>query len=164
MSHGNDGEGFSTRAIRLATTPPEVHQTANAVPIYQSATFSAADAAELGDILTDADRGYAYSRIENPTAAAMAAAVAGLEGAEAGFAFGSGMAAIHATLLSILSAGDHVVATSAVYGSTRTLLAAGLARLGVGQWRPRDDGPQARLVGLLLQETQLFSDHRQLLP
>ncbi len=124
-------DGFSTRAIRLATTPPDVRQVANAVPIYQSATFSAADAAELGDILSDSDKGYAYSRIENPTAAAMASTIAALEGAEAGFAFGSGMAAIHAAIVSLVSAGDHVVSTAAVYGSTRTLLASGLTRLGV---------------------------------
>src|SRR5215210_7449187 len=111
MASDEREEGFSTRAIRLATTPPDVRQMPNAVPIYQSATFSAADAAELGDILTDAGRGYAYSRIENPTAAAMASTIAALEGAETGFGFGSGMAAIHAAIVSLVSAGDHIVST-----------------------------------------------------
>lgn len=123
--------GFSTRAIRAATSAPRLNQIPNAIPIYQSATFSAEDSAELADILTDRRPGYAYSRIDNPTAAAMAAAVAELEGAEAGFAFGTGMAAIHAALVSLVRAGDRIVATRAVYGSTQALLTRILPRFGV---------------------------------
>jgi methionine-gamma-lyase len=123
--------GFGTRAIRAASTPPVVHQGGNSVPIYQSVTFEAEDAEELGDILGDRRPGYAYARSGNPTASAMADAFAGLHGAPAGFAFASGMAAIHAALLSQLRAGDRVVSTQAVYGSTRTLLSSVLARFGV---------------------------------
>jgi cystathionine beta-lyase/cystathionine gamma-synthase len=124
-------QGFSTRAIRAATSAPRLDQAPNAVPIYQTATFSSIDSEELGDILADTRPGYAYSRIDNPTAAALASVVAELEGAEAGFSFGSGMAAVHAALLSLLRAGDQVVATRAVYGSTRTLLTNVFGRLGV---------------------------------
>ncbi|HEV8490244.1 MAG TPA: aminotransferase class I/II-fold pyridoxal phosphate-dependent enzyme [Candidatus Limnocylindrales bacterium] len=124
-------KGFATRAIRAAARSPEVGQRPTAVPIYQTATFASADAAELGDVLTDRQPGYAYSRIDNPTTAALAAAVAELEGAEAGYAFASGMAAIHAALVSLLEAGDRVVCTRAVYGSTRSQLASVLRRLGV---------------------------------
>ena len=106
-------------------------QIANAVPIYQAATFASADSGELGDILADRQPGYAYSRIENPTAAAMASAFAELEGAEAGFSFASGMAAIHAALVSLLRAGDRIVCTRAVYGSTRALMTSILTRFGV---------------------------------
>ena len=123
--------GFSTRAIQAATRTPRVDQRPNAVPIYQAVTFSADDAAELGAITTGAIAGYAYARIANPTGAALAAAVAELEGAEAGCVFASGMAAIHAALLSVLKAGDRVVATRAIYGSTRTLLTNRFGRLGV---------------------------------
>jgi cystathionine beta-lyase/cystathionine gamma-synthase len=123
--------GFSTRAIRAASRAPRVDQVPTAVPIYQSATFSAADAEELGDVLTDRVPGYAYSRVDNPTTAALAEAAAELEGAEDGYAFATGMAAIHATLLSLLKSGDRVVATRAVYGSTRSLLVNVLGRLGI---------------------------------
>lgn len=123
--------GFGTRAIASATRPPVVHQGGNSVPIYQSVTFEAADAAELGDILADRRPGYAYARSDNPTASALADAFASLHGAPAGFAFASGMAAIHAALVSRLRAGDRVVATQALYGSTRTLLSQVLARFGV---------------------------------
>jgi methionine-gamma-lyase len=105
-------------------------QQSTAVPIYQSATFAADDAAQLAE-LTTSGNGYTYSRLGNPTAAAMAAAIAELEGADAGFAFGSGMAAIHAALAASLRAGDRVVATRAIYGSTRQLLDRVFARFGV---------------------------------
>jgi cystathionine beta-lyase/cystathionine gamma-synthase len=122
---------FSTRAILAATRSPEVNQIPSAVPIYQAAAFSTADAAELGDVLTGARSGYAYSRIDNPTTAALGSAVAELEGAEAGLAFATGMAAIHAALVSVVQAGQTIVSTQAVYGTTRDLLVRILARFGV---------------------------------
>ncbi|MEX2012012.1 MAG: aminotransferase class I/II-fold pyridoxal phosphate-dependent enzyme [Chloroflexota bacterium] len=117
--------------MRAASRAPRVDQRPTSVPIYQTATFASADAAELGDVLMDREPGYAYSRIDNPTSAALAAAVAELEGAEAGYAFASGMAAIHAALVSLLRAGDRVVCARAVYGSTRSQLTNVLRRLGV---------------------------------
>jgi cystathionine beta-lyase/cystathionine gamma-synthase len=127
----NRSAGFSTRAIRAAHRVPRVDQRPTSVPIYQTVTFSSDDAAALGAVLTDEQPGYAYSRIDNPTVAALAAAVAELEGAEAGYAFASGMAAIHATILSLVSAGDRIVATRASYGTTRSLFAQVLGRLGI---------------------------------
>lgn len=122
--------GFSTRAIRAAHRLPRVDQRPTSVPIYQTVTFSSGDAAELGSVLTDEQPGYAYSRIDNPTVAALASAVAELEGAEAGFALASGMAAIHAAIVSLVSTGDRIVATKASYGTTRSLFGV-LRRLGV---------------------------------
>ncbi len=123
--------GFSTRAIRASTRAPRVDQRPTSVPIYQAVTFSTEDAAELGAVLTDHVRGYAYGRLDNPTAVALGEAVAELEGGEAGFALASGMAAIHAALLSLVGAGDRVLATRAIYGSTRTLLTRRFGALGV---------------------------------
>ena len=123
--------GFSTRAIKAATTPPVVDQRPNSVPLYLSASFSAEDAQELGSILTGTTPGYAYARIENPTGTALADAIAAVEGAEAGRVFASGMGAIHAALAAVLHAGDHVLATAAIYGSTRSLLVNQFGRLGV---------------------------------
>jgi methionine-gamma-lyase len=123
--------GFSTRAIRAAHRLPRVDQRPTSVPIYQTVTFSSDDAAALGAVLTDEQPGYAYSRIDNPTVAALAAAVAEIEGAEAGFALASGMAAIHAAIVSLVSAGDRIVATRASYGTTRSLFGTVLQRLGV---------------------------------
>ena len=123
--------GFSTRAIRAASRVPRVDQRPSNVPIYQSATFTSADAQELGDVAGDPRAGYAYSRISNPTTSALGAAYADLAGGEAGLALASGMGAIHAALASQLRAGDRIVAPLAIYGSTRTQLIDTFAGFGV---------------------------------
>ena len=123
--------GFTTRAIRAAHTIPTVEQTPTSVPIYQTVTFTAADAEELGAVATREIPGYAYGRLDNPTVVAFASAVADLEGAEAGFAFGSGMAAIHAAIGTLVSAGDRILATHTSYGTTRAQLLSVFGRLGV---------------------------------
>jgi cystathionine beta-lyase/cystathionine gamma-synthase len=123
--------GFSTRAIRAASRAPLVEQRPTTVPIYLAATFAAADADELAEVSSLRVPGYSYSRIGNPTVTALADAVAELEGAEAGFALASGMGAVHATLVSLLRAGDRLVATRATYGSTRSLMTSVLAPFGV---------------------------------
>jgi cystathionine gamma-synthase/O-acetylhomoserine (thiol)-lyase len=101
------------------------------VPIYQTATFAAADADELAAVLSGDVPGYAYSRIDNPTTDALGAAVAELHGAEAGLALATGMAAIHAGFASLLRAGDRVLVGSVGYGTTRTQLRNAFGRLGV---------------------------------
>jgi O-acetylhomoserine/O-acetylserine sulfhydrylase-like pyridoxal-dependent enzyme len=108
-----------------------VGQRPTAFPIYQSATFASGDPDELAEVLADPSLGYSYGRLGNPTAEAAAAAVAELHGAEAGYGFATGMAAIHAALASELSAGDRVVATRYLYGSTQTLLTRLFRRWGV---------------------------------
>ncbi len=123
--------GFATRAIKAATTPPVVDQRANSVPLYLAASFSADDAQELGSILSGTSPGYAYARIENPTGTALADALAEVEGAEAARVFASGMAAVHAALAAVLRAGDRVLATTAIYGSSRSLLINQFGRLGI---------------------------------
>ena len=127
----SNAHGFATRAIRAAHRLPVVEQESTSVPIYQTVTFSAADAEELGAVITRQVPGYAYGRLDNPTVVAFAAAVAELEGADAGFAFASGMGAIHAALGTLVSAGDRIVATLASYGTTRALLDGAFTRLGV---------------------------------
>jgi methionine-gamma-lyase len=127
----DDPQGFSTRAIRAASRSPRVTQQPTSVPIYQTATFTSEDAAALGDIVGDPWAGYSYSRLSNPTTQALGDAYAELAGGESGYAFASGMAAIHATLASLLHAGDRVVAPTALYGSTRTQLTGYFGRFGV---------------------------------
>ena len=123
--------GFSTRAVRAASRVPRVAQEPTAVPIYQTATFATADADELALVTTGEQHGYSYSRIGNPTVEALADAIADLESAEAGFALASGMAAIYATMLSLVSAGDRIVSTRAIYGTTGAQFRNVLSRLGV---------------------------------
>jgi cystathionine beta-lyase/cystathionine gamma-synthase len=101
------------------------------VPIYQAVTFSSTTAHELADVLADKQPGYSYSRIDNPTSQALADAMAEVEGAQAGYVFATGMAAIHAAFVSVLRAGDHVVASRQIYGSVQHLLDNVLRRFGV---------------------------------
>ncbi len=131
MTSDRPGPGPSTRAIRAASRVPDVRQVPTAVPIYQTATFAAGDAEELAAVLTGEQPGYAYSRIDNPTVVALGDAVAELHGAEAGVALATGMAAIHAALLSLLRAGDRLLIGQVGYGTTRTQVEAAFGRLGV---------------------------------
>jgi O-acetylhomoserine/O-acetylserine sulfhydrylase-like pyridoxal-dependent enzyme len=99
--------GFATDVIH-AGQPPEPATGAVAVPIYQTSTYVQEG---LGR-----HKGYEYARTHNPTRAALEANVAVLEGGVAGFAFASGMAAIHAVMTACLKAGDHVVVSDNTYG------------------------------------------------
>ena len=125
------GAGFGTRALAAATRTPDVEQHPDAVPIYQAVTFSATSAAELADVLGDRQQGFSYSRIDNPTSQALADAVAEVEGAEAAFVFGTGMAALHAAFATVLRAGDHMVVSRQIYGSVQHLIQSVFGRFGV---------------------------------
>ncbi len=123
--------GFSTRAIKAASRVPAAPQPPVNVPIYQTSTFEVADAVELHELLEFARPGHSYTRYSNPTHAALEDALAELEGADAGLATASGMAAIHAAVLSVLCSGDHLVIPSAVYGGMLGLARAVLGRSGI---------------------------------
>jgi methionine-gamma-lyase len=123
--------GFSTRAIRAASRIPDAPQPPVNVPIYASATFEVADAGELGDLLEFKRPGHSYSRYSNPTHEALEAAIAKLEGAEAAVSTASGMAAIHAVMLSLLRTGDEVVVPAAVYGGVVGIARSVLERSGI---------------------------------
>ncbi len=149
------GAGFSTRAIRAASAAPALRQEPTSVPIYQTATFSAADADELAAVAADPRAGYAYSRIANPTSAALAAAYAELAGGEDGMAFGSGMAAIHAANAAVLRAGDRMLAPQAAYGSTRVQLLQHFGRFGVEVELVDMTDPDAVAAALAARPTRL---------
>lgn len=123
--------GFSTRAIRAASRAPETPQPPVNVPIYATSTFEVADAAELGDLLEFARPGHSYSRHSNPTHEALSDALAELEGGEAGLVTASGMAAIHAVVLSTLRSGDEMLIPRAVYGGVIGLAHSVLERSGI---------------------------------
>ena len=123
--------GFSTRAIRAAGRIPEAPQPPVNVPIYASSTFEVADATELAELLEFARPGHSYSRYSNPTLDSLERALADLEGAESALATASGMAAVHAVVLSVLRSGDELVMPRAVYGGMVGLARAVLTRSGI---------------------------------
>jgi O-acetylhomoserine (thiol)-lyase len=110
---------------------PDSATGARALPIYQTTSFvfdSADHAASLFNLQTF---GNVYSRLSNPTVAALEERVAALEGGRAAVASASGMAAEAMALMTILQAGDHVVCAGALYGGTVTMLSVNLAKFGV---------------------------------
>ena len=110
---------------------PDRDTGARALPIYQTTSFvfdSAEHAAALFNLQTF---GNVYSRLSNPTVAALEERVAALEGGRAAVAVASGMAAEATALMTLLRAGDHVVAAGALYGGSVTMLAVNLAKFGV---------------------------------
>jgi len=109
-------------------------QGANApltTPIVQSTTFRFESAAAVQRYARGDSGLYMYSRDENPTVHAAEAAVAALENGEACVLFGSGMGAMTAALMTLVSAGDEVIASTALYGGTYKLLRDVLSRFGV---------------------------------
>ena len=110
---------------------PDAATGARALPIYQTSSFvfdSADHAASLFNLQTF---GNIYSRLSNPTVAALEERVAALEGGRAGLAAASGMATEAMALMTILQQGDHVVAAGALYGGSVTMLAVNLKRFGI---------------------------------
>ena len=122
--------GFATRAIHHAYDPAE-NQGALVPPLHLSATYAFPSVEYGAQCFSGEVKGYFYSRIANPTLDLLEQRIATLEGAEAGVAFGSGMGAISATLWTLLSAGDEIVADTTLYGCTYSLLQHGLSRFGV---------------------------------
>lgn len=100
-------------------------------PIFQTATYVFRDTAELTDYMSGNTEREEYGRYGNPTQRIAEAKCAALEGAEAGLAFASGMAAITTTLLAILQSGQHVVLTDDCYRRTRQFCRTVLAKFGV---------------------------------
>ncbi len=101
------------------------------VPIYQTSTFSFENVDQGAALFAGTEKGYIYSRMANPTVEALEQAIAELEGGHKGLACGSGMAAISTVFMALVSAGEHIVCSDAVYGPTCTLLENVLSRFGV---------------------------------
>jgi cystathionine gamma-lyase len=113
--------GFATLAVHAGQAPDP---TTGAVmpPIYQTSTYVQEAVGE--------HKGYEYARTQNPTRGLLESCIAALEGVEHGVAFASGTAAIHA-VLSLLGAGDHVVAGENLYGGTHRLFERVLRNFGL---------------------------------
>ena len=101
------------------------------VPIYQSTTWKYDTSEHMGRLFDLEESGYFYTRLQNPTNDAVAAKIAEHEGAAAGMLTSSGQAANFFALFNIMGAGDHVVASSAIYGGTYNLIAHTMRRMGV---------------------------------
>src|SRR5437660_12561509 len=117
-----DGRGFSTRAIHEGEQPKGIVEEPISTPIWLTSDYLYEGLEHYADVVNERRPGYVYGRYGNPTHVALHRVLASLEGAEAAWSFASGMAALHTTLTSLLSAGDHLVAQAALYGGTFALV------------------------------------------
>ena len=137
---------------------PDAATGARALPIYQTTSFvfdSAAHAAALFNLQTF---GNVYSRLSNPTVAVLEERVAALEGGRAGVASASGMAAEAMALMTILQAGDHVVAAGALYGGSVTMLAVNLKKFGIDTTFVDATDPQAFAAAMRPNTRAVFAE------
>ncbi|MGC9371691.1 MAG: trans-sulfuration enzyme family protein [Thermovirgaceae bacterium] len=100
-------------------------------PIYATSVFSFDTLEDVDAVYEGKKRGYVYSRMANPTVVALEERLAGTEGAQGALAFSSGMAAITTTLFSLVRPGDHVLASSVLYGGTYAVFSDFLPSWGV---------------------------------
>ncbi len=121
---------FSTQALH---TGHDVKQTSGtrAVPIYQNTSYVFDNADDAAERFNLSRPGYIYTRLNNPTNDVLEQRLAALEGGIGAVVTASGAAAISTTLLTLLRAGDHIVASSSLYGGTYNLLNVTLPRLGI---------------------------------
>ena len=109
-----------TQAIRLQTERSQYKE--HSVPLYLTSSYAFDDAEEIRALFAEEKEGNIYSRYSNPNVSELLDKMCALEGAEAGWATASGMAAVFSTFGALLSAGDHIVSCRSVFGSTHKLL------------------------------------------
>ncbi len=101
------------------------------IPICQSTTFKYATSEDMGKLFDLEADGYFYSRLANPTCDAVARKIAALEGGTAAMLTGSGQAANFLAVFNIVSCGDHIVSSSAIYGGSFNLFGVTMKRMGI---------------------------------
>ncbi len=120
--------GFDTLQLH-AGQHPDKETRARAMPIYQTTSYCYPSAEDAAGVFAGETEGFTYTRIENPTVAALEKRVTALEKAAASVAFSSGMAAVTAAVFALCGHGDHIVAISTLYGGTHTLLSTRLPQI-----------------------------------
>jgi O-succinylhomoserine sulfhydrylase len=111
--------GFETQAIRTHIDRSQYQE--HSTPLYISSSFVFEDAEDMRASFTEEKVRNIYSRFSNPNTTEFVDKVCAMEGAEAGYAFATGMAAIYSSFAALLSSGDHIVSAGSVFGSTHAL-------------------------------------------
>src|SRR5512134_3503389 len=122
--------GFDTLALHAGQSPDPATGS-RAVPIYQTTSYVFRDTEHAASLFNMERAGHVYSRISNPTVAVLEERVAALEGGVGAIATASGQAALHLAIATLMGAGGHIVASTALYGGSHNLLAYTLPRFGI---------------------------------
>jgi len=121
---------ISTKALHEGHDIKETAGT-RAVPIYQTTSYVFNDSQHAADLFSLQDTGFIYTRLNNPTNDILEKRLAALDNGIGAAVFASGTSAIATALLTLLKAGDHIVASNSLYGGTYNLLNVTLPRLGI---------------------------------
>ena len=122
--------GFDTLSLH-AGSRPDPATGARATPIYQTSSFVFPDTDYAAALFNMERGGHVYSRLSNPTCAVLEERIAALEGGIGAIATASGQAALHLAIVTLLSAGSHIVASRSLYGGSHNLLDYTLPRFGI---------------------------------
>ena len=122
-------QNIETKCVQGGYTPGNGEP--RQIPIIQSTTFKYATSEDMGKLFDLEASGYFYSRLQNPTCDYVAAKIAELEGGTAAMLTSSGQAANFFALFNIVGCGDHIVASSSIYGGTSNLISVTMAKMGI---------------------------------
>ena len=126
------------------------------VPVIQSTTFKYATSEEMGKLFDLEASGYFYTRLQNPTNDYVAAKIAELEGGTAAMLTSSGQAANFFAMFNICQCGDHMVASSSIYGGTYNLIAVTMAKMGIEVTFVSPDATEEELNAAFRENTKLM--------
>ena len=134
---------IGTKCVQAGYTPKNGEP--RQVPIIQSTTFKYDTSEEMGKLFDLEASGYFYTRLQNPTNDYVAAKIAALEGGSAAMLTSSGQAANFFALFNICECGDHIVASSSIYGGTYNLIAVTMKKMGIDVTFVSPDADKAEL-------------------
>ena len=143
---------IGTKCLQSGYTPKNGEP--RQIPIIQSTTFKYDTSEEMGKLFDLEASGYFYSRLQNPTNDAAAARICALEGGSAAMLTSSGQAASFFSIFNIASCGDHVVASSAIYGGTYNLFAVTMKKMGIDFTFVSPDCTEEELNGAFRENTK----------
>ncbi len=122
-------QSINTKCVQAGYTPKNGEP--RQIPIYQSTTFKYDTSEDMGKLFDLEASGYFYTRLQNPTNDYVAAKIAALEGGKAAMLTSSGQAANFFALFNICECGDHIVASSSIYGGTFNLISVTMKKMGI---------------------------------
>ncbi len=129
MSNKFQDSGFATRAVRAGQS--RTHENEHSEPMFLTSSYVFDSAEQAAARFAGEDSGNVYSRFTNPTVRTFEERLAALEGGQCAVGTSSGMSAILSTFMGVLSAGDHIVSSRSIFGTTRVLFDKYLAKFGL---------------------------------
>lgn len=150
----NTNYSIETKCVRSGWTPKQGEPCM--LPIVQSTTYKYDSTDEMGKLFDLEAEGYFYTRLQNPTNDAVAAKITDLEGGVAGMLTSSGQAANFYAVFNICEAGDHIVASSTIYGGTFNLFGVTMKKLGIETTFVDPDAPAEEIAKAFQPNTKVL--------